>query len=428
MVPVETLNELCTLDMRSLIVKIETGYGSHTIPMLRLASKMNVNVRNWSSQIAVEGALELGVSYYNSSLALWEPLLEPNEVVSPSGVTSKVPWVLNLGVNLEDTIDEVTNETYKMTKVRIHSPETLELTVTRSCLEVFQDLGVAFNEALKEEFKPPAVTAPYSIQNDSGFDIVLDLKEGSFNLHASHLPSAHGVTVAKSFVFKSSKSAGAQQVHPEDVTEVTIPAGESAFLELSASELKREAEASQAQSIDSTQLVQQEKFVYVQVGEIQKTLKIPVHKSDKRYFPLYRDTHEEAWGVVSEVKLETGSVCLTLQGVVQITNHFATTIFMYRRKNDTFEKIHEIAPNSTFNVPLHSVYNAHREWHFALANYKPSVQGIHWRDAPTDFGYTKTLYCDPEISYEPFYIHVSTAESLWFGCGHNWILIVSRCR
>lgn len=105
----KVLNELCSLDMPSLVLKIETGYGNHTIPMLRLASKMHVNVRNWSSQIAVEGSLELGVSYYNSSLAIWEPLLEPNEVVSPSGLINKVPWVLNLGVNIEDNMDEITN-------------------------------------------------------------------------------------------------------------------------------------------------------------------------------------------------------------------------------------------------------------------------------------------------------------------------------
>lgn len=105
----ETLNEICTVDMPALVLKIETGYGNHTIPMLRLGSKMHLNVRNWSSQIAVEGSLELGVSYYNSSLALWEPLLEPNEIMSQSGVTSKMPWVLNLGINLEDNYDEISN-------------------------------------------------------------------------------------------------------------------------------------------------------------------------------------------------------------------------------------------------------------------------------------------------------------------------------
>lgn len=295
---------------------------------------------------------------------------------------------------------------YKMTKVRIYSPETLELTITKSCLEVFQDLGLAFNEALKEEFKPPTITAPYSIQNDCGFDLVLNLSEGSFNLHESHLPSSHSEETQKIFVFKSSHSK-VGHVKPEHVTEVTIPAGESAYLELKANELSKEVISNQAHTIDSTQLVQQEKFVFVQVGDIKKTLKIPVHKSDKRYFPLYRDTHEEAWGIVSQVKLETGTIALTLQGVVQITNHFATTIFMYRKKNDKFEKIHEIPPNSTFNVPLHTIYNAYRDWHFSLANYKPSVQGIHWRDSPTDFGYKKILHCDPEVSYEPFYIHVS---------------------
>lgn len=106
---VQVLNEICTLEMPSLVLKVETGYGNHTIPMLRLASKMQVNVRNWSSQIAIEGSLEMGVSYYNSNLALWEPLLEPNEVVTTSGLINKMPWILNLGVNIEDNIDDITN-------------------------------------------------------------------------------------------------------------------------------------------------------------------------------------------------------------------------------------------------------------------------------------------------------------------------------
>lgn len=108
-VPTEKLNEHCTLEMPALVLKIETGFGNHTIPMLRIASKMHVNVRNWSSQIAVEGSLELGASYYNSTLALWEPLLEPNEIQTPNGMMKTNPWVLNLGVNLEENMDEITN-------------------------------------------------------------------------------------------------------------------------------------------------------------------------------------------------------------------------------------------------------------------------------------------------------------------------------
>lgn len=308
-------------------------------------------------------------------------------------------------------INETFSEPYKTTKVRIYSPETLELTVTKSCLEVFQDLGAAFKEALKEEFEPPTITAPYSIRNDSGFDIVMDLRQGSFHLHESHLPTHLG---QKTFVFKSTNATGSR-VRPKDVTEVTIPAGESAYLELKARELSREALTNQAHTIDSTQLETQEKFVHVQVGDIKKTIKIPVHKADRRYFPLYRDTHEEAWGIVSQVKLETGTTALTLQGVVQITNHFATTIYMHRKRHDKYEKVHEIPPNATFNVPLHTIYNTHRDWHFSLANYKPSVQGIHWKDSPTDFGFKKILHCDPEISYEPFYIHVvRTRQELYF--------------
>lgn len=108
-------NELCVIEMGSLVVKIETGFGSYTIPMLRLASQLQLNIRNWSSQIAIEGSLKVGMSYYNSTLAMWEPLLEPNEVVMPNGTTKSTPWTLNLGLNIEDNYDELNNGMYYCT-------------------------------------------------------------------------------------------------------------------------------------------------------------------------------------------------------------------------------------------------------------------------------------------------------------------------
>lgn len=57
------------------------------------------------------------------------------------------------------------------------------MTVTKTCLEVLQNLGVAFNNAI---FQPQArtseVSAPYVVQNDLGLAITVMLKDSEFKV------------------------------------------------------------------------------------------------------------------------------------------------------------------------------------------------------------------------------------------------------
>lgn len=46
----------------------------------------------------IESTLAMQMGYYNSSLALWEPLIEPVEVVAENVVTYH-PWELKLDVS-----------------------------------------------------------------------------------------------------------------------------------------------------------------------------------------------------------------------------------------------------------------------------------------------------------------------------------------
>lgn len=191
------------------------------------------------------------------------------------------------------------------------------MTLTKTCFEVIQDLGAAFREALQEQFEPPTVTAPYSVQNDCGFDVVVNLKASSFKLHESHLSHQHRQAGdVTTLVFDSNHS----KMEAADVISCTVPAGGSILLDLKESEISREmvANRTEANQIDSSHLVQQAKYLNVQIGEIKKELRIPVYKADKRYFPLFGDTHKEVWGIVSDVKMEAGSIKLTLHGVIQV--------------------------------------------------------------------------------------------------------------
>lgn len=45
---------------------------------------------------------------------------------------------------------------------------------------------------------------------------------------------------------------------------------------------------------------------------------LPIHKADRRYFPLYRDTNKEPWGIISHVRTEYGSTIVTIHGVLKV--------------------------------------------------------------------------------------------------------------
>lgn len=181
----EGLPELCIIDVPELVVVIETGFGYYTFPMLILRSQMNAEVRNWSSQISISSRLSLGMNYYNSSLAVWEPIIEPNERANPAGITETVPWDLSFSMQIDNSIDDPTTEEVETkTLIAISSSDTLELTVTKTCLEVLQDLSNSFTEALSVEgLKQPDAVAPYVVVNDTGFDLTLLLDHGELRLH-----------------------------------------------------------------------------------------------------------------------------------------------------------------------------------------------------------------------------------------------------
>ena len=75
--------------------QVESGIGSNTIPLLLLESRFNCDVRDWSGpRMSAIGSMNLEIAYYNSKLALWEPVLEPIVSVQPDGTSIKKRWDL----------------------------------------------------------------------------------------------------------------------------------------------------------------------------------------------------------------------------------------------------------------------------------------------------------------------------------------------
>lgn len=198
------------------------------------------------------------------------------------------------------------------TLINVSTENNLELTITKSSLDVFSDLGNAFQEAVTRSTISTPESAPYIFINDTGFEVTLDLRVGHLRLHPLHLPRADSDNGGRVVLFQSES---ADQLEPEHVVSCKVPADGKVFLDLKVSE-PTEMEA--FSSVLNRKGTKKEKVIYVTIGGIEKQLELPVHKADRRYFPLYRDTQKEPWGIISDVKMEYGAQVIVLHSVVKV--------------------------------------------------------------------------------------------------------------
>lgn len=133
--------------------------------------------------------------------------------------------------------------------------------MTKTLLDVLQDLGKAFSDAIRPGgLNKPDVVAPYIVENETGFDITLNLKSGALNLHSSHLPNSEGSVgdLNKSGVIFQTPST---DVDPNEITTCKISPGGKAYMQA-----KRESALAVITAFSSTSNeAQKEMLLHVQV-------------------------------------------------------------------------------------------------------------------------------------------------------------------
>ncbi|CAG2060611.1 unnamed protein product, partial [Timema podura] len=89
--PVPT-GEICIVAAPSIVITVEAGVGNQTLPMILLEL-------GFQGTLYVDSSMTLQMAYYNSALALWEPLIEPVEVFK-DGRSFHTPWELTAMVQM----------------------------------------------------------------------------------------------------------------------------------------------------------------------------------------------------------------------------------------------------------------------------------------------------------------------------------------
>lgn len=394
--------EKCVVEVPSIAIIIENGIGVHTIPSLFIETSMDAQISNWSSAMEVTSTLRLTMSYYNNVLALWEPLIEPVEMDSSLGLSEYNPWEMMFELTVDKHLDDPEKEE-PTTFIKVTSEQTLELLVTKTCLDVLQTLGNAFSKAIDQEglMKTGVVDAPYVLRNDTGLEIQLELNGTQFLFHAANFNIHENSGLV---VFEKTGIMGSPVV--EEITSCAIYPGGQVYLQPNLDIVQSFSLLDETiKSMSYGENVAKEKFITLYIPEVQKRLQLPIHRADKRYFPIYRETNQEPWGIISEISIEMGSTFVTIRGVLQVHNHFTVPITINRYVNGAHMEIGQVPPNESFNVPLNCIHDVAKELHFSITGYRISTQGLSWKESPGNSTLVKSLQCDPINTYEPLYIN-----------------------
>ncbi|VVC40207.1 Hypothetical protein CINCED_3A023147 [Cinara cedri] len=383
-------SEVCLISIPSIVFTIEAGIGTKTMPMLLTECTFNGSVNNWSSKLSVAGELTMQMNYYNSRLALWEPFIEPVEIESSIG-PKYVPWLLELKLETFDPNESSQDEVFQRKptmKISLISYQTIEITMTKTALEVMTSLGKAFNEAITAEIplSKRIEAAPYVVQNNLGFDIAIMISNTPFKLCAIN--------------------------EEEILSDVILKDREQINLCLKEDD---------SVSVHLRQTTNIERSLKIKIQENNNTtiFSLPLIKADKRYFNIKHKlrTVLEPWGLVTDAQVINGSMVVTLRSVVQIHNHFNENIFLYYKKDGKLKMIGKAKPDKPFNLPVHSIYTQTKEILFCPEKYQICIKPFIWKDIQPMMNLRALLQCPPNQveDKDPFFIQVlGNMEHIYF--------------
>ena len=87
--------EEMVVDVQGVSLRVEGYLGGVLTPMLKMDSKITVNVKDWSGKMTAQATASLQASYYNENVAEWEPMVEPL-----MENRRERPWQLSINVSL----------------------------------------------------------------------------------------------------------------------------------------------------------------------------------------------------------------------------------------------------------------------------------------------------------------------------------------
>ena len=411
--------ETAIVDCSLLTVTLETGSGVTSLPLVKFQSKATCTLNGFlSSKLTAEGEFSIEAVYFNPSLGVWEPLLEPIPKMSGLGlqhspvrvgvrgememggheasgrrgsnfssasVISPSPSYASIEKDIAQDFERLDAVIPPVMTLSLDFKDPLEFTVSRSFLRVWRNLSESYLAAYnrKEPGSSGAPSPPYIFYNHTGYSTVVQLKDSDLQLHppqeagSSQHPTLQGMYVCV--------KNGAQVPLYDAAVKTTCH--------------KRRVSLVHQHEVRNT-------FLHVGIPELSSSdIMVPLNKACTRFFPVgdIGQLVKQKGGVVSKVQPRNTTREIMLSSCVKVTNTLKQTVevyFMTERGNEV-ELVEKLAPEGTCLLPLHAVHTPTAELFFCVSGYSVSRTPVVWRGLQNQPNKLQMLSCVPRNAGAP---------------------------
>ncbi|XP_051757759.1 intermembrane lipid transfer protein VPS13C isoform X4 [Ctenopharyngodon idella] len=337
------------MSVKVVQVTLESGLGHRTVPLLLAESSFTGTAQNWSSLLSVSADMTLEVNYFNETHAVWEPLLERVN-------NGKQRWKLQLNMKNNPVRDKspVPGEDFIIlpeprTAITICSKDTMNITVSKCCLSVFNNLAKAFSESTASTFdRSLKEKSPFNIRNALGIPVIVQHSANLRLVGSSSPGKLHELAVDKSVDLDHSSFERSSRLS-------ALQRQESCLFNLS--------------------------IVPSGYSEISN---IPLGKPGRRLYNVRGPMQMEAVSVLLQIDASEGNKVITVRSPLQIKNHFSVpfAILKYSSELGVMVNVGVAEPEKECHVPL----EAYRSQLFLLPVgpledlYRASSTCIAWKE------------------------------------------------
>ncbi|XP_032088640.1 vacuolar protein sorting-associated protein 13C [Thamnophis elegans] len=337
--------------VKSVQVTLECGLGHRTVPLLLAESAFSGTVKNWSSLMSAQADVTLEVNYYNENHALWEPLIEQ---VDREGRR----WNLKLEMKTNPEQDRgllpgddflVLPEAQQL--ISISSKDTMNITVSKCCLTVLNNLAKGFSEGTASTYDAALKDrAPFTVRNALGIPVRV---QACRSLQAVGFPrseSTHEIGLGQSLELECATSESLDRrrlsiLRRQDSSLLTLSFGPEGYSEVSG---------------------------------------VPIAKPGRRLHAVRAPQSSSSNSVVVQIDAEEGNKVITLRSPLQIKNHFSVPFIIYKFVKDIkqLRPLGVSLPEEEFHVPLDS-YRCQlfvQPTGVLKGQYEPSTTYISWQE------------------------------------------------
>ncbi|XP_078667153.1 intermembrane lipid transfer protein VPS13A-like isoform X3 [Branchiostoma floridae x Branchiostoma belcheri] len=374
----------------SLLVKLEASVGSRTVPMLVLEASFHSEVKDWSGKLNVTAELNMEVAYYNDSLTVWEPLLEPVE----DGGTRR-PWELSAEVtkNVEDDASPLTSPQGEADlevipsapptmSINVKSSDVMNIVFSKALLTLLTNMGKAFQEAVYDT-SPKAhkeeMHSPFMVKNEMGCNITIQ-------------PGSTLQLVATAMQPEGNCLRDRQTLYME---------------------ARKGVERGMKKSFLAKQDNITRHTISVQVEGYHELRDVPIYKAGRRLYNVSLTENKAVMSIVCQIDASDGSKTITFRSPLQVYNEFPVAMeLLYRDGSNQLVSLGTIQPRSEFSVPLTVAYRSDIYCRPVDMGYQVSSTSIPWREGLTSHQKIRsTLQCQPEKPGNPtFYTSVEAVK------------------